>query len=725
MFEPLPGAGKETRERRSQPADQWTVVVPVPADAPAPPVGHPTRGRPSARWSYVSADGALLGEVCRFDLPGGGKEVLPLTFCRHADGRPAWRWKMWTGTRPLYGLDQLAARPAASVVVVEGEKACDAARQLLPDCACITWPGGAKAMAKADWSPLQGRQVILWPDADDPGRDAMAAVSRLARTAGAVDLRTVELPEGLALGWDAADLAAEPDAARRAAGLVGAASATSGAAKPEGAGKPAGGRSGKAAKRGRGPSQSDQLVSFLDDAELWRDEAGEACASVQVAGHVEHWRVRSRGFRSLLVGRFFGEHGNAPGGQGLEDALRALEAMGEHSGVTYQSPLRVGEHDGALYLDLCDPDWRVLEMAATGWAILPRSPVRFRRTPHMRALPPPEPGGMVEELRDYINTADDAGACLVAAWLVAAVRAIGPYPLLHFCGEQGSAKSTATAVCRALIDPNYVPLRAPPRDERDLAVAGANAHCLAFDNVSGISGELSDALCRTATGGGFAIRSLHTDDQESVFGGQRPVVLNGLGDLVLRPDLADRSLVVQLAAINGTRRTERAFWSAFEEARPRILGALADAVCGGLRALPSVKPSTAFRMADFATWSIATEASLGFDAGTFEASYRANRTEADSVAVDADPVAAAIRDWSRRDTFEGWEGTPTELLSLLETMVKEDVRRSRRWPHNAIALGSRLVRFTPPLRAAGVEVLQLRVGHGRTRVVSIRRRPDA
>ena len=77
-----------------------------------------------------------------------------------------------------------------------------------------------------------------------------------------------------------------------------------------------------------------------------------------------------------------------------------------------------------------------------------------------------------------------------------------------------------------------------------------------------------------------------------------------------------------------------------------------------------------------------------------------------------------------QDGFPGWEGTATELLSELDTKVKEDVRRGRRWPQNAIQLGSRLQRFTPPLKAAGVEVLQTRSGRARTRIVTIRRKSD-
>lgn len=156
---PLPKKAKEPK---------WLPVVPVPADAPPPPAAHEFRGIPSARWEYRDAAGALLGFVCRFTTSEGGKEVLPLVFCRHASGTGsgAWRWMQWDEPRPMYGLDRLAARPDAPVLLVEGEKCADAPRDLLPELVPVSWPGGSKAIAKVDWSPLAGRVVLMWPDCD-------------------------------------------------------------------------------------------------------------------------------------------------------------------------------------------------------------------------------------------------------------------------------------------------------------------------------------------------------------------------------------------------------------------------------------------------------------------------------------------------------------------------------------------------------------------------------
>ncbi len=90
----------------------------------------------------------------------------------------------------------------------------------------------------------------------------------------------------------------------------------------------------------------------------------------------------------------------------------------------------------------------------------------------------------------------------------------GPYPLLAISGEQGSAKTVLSKMLKALIDPNAAPVRALSREQRELMIAANNSYLLAFDNLSGLPHWLSDALCRLATGGSFAVRQLYTDDEE-------------------------------------------------------------------------------------------------------------------------------------------------------------------------------------------------------------------
>ena len=283
------------------------------------------------------------------------------------------------------------------------------------------------------------------------------------------------------------------------------------------------------------------------------------------------------------------------------------------------------------------------EIDATGWRVIENPPVRFRRASGMKPMPMPVGGGSIETLRSFLNVQTDADFVLVVAWALACLRNRGPYPVIVLSGEQGSAKSTFSAILRALLDPNTAPLRALPREDRDLFIAASNGHVLAFDNVSGLPAWISDTLCRLATGGGFAVRQLYSDQDEVLFDAARPVILNGIEEIVTRPDLADRAVFLTLEPIpEERRRPEQELWAAFELERPRILGVLLDAVAKGLAELPRTKLDKLPRMADFALWATACETAL-WPSGTFWSAYCGNRDEAVDGVIDADPIAAAVR----------------------------------------------------------------------------------
>src|SRR5262245_54332492 len=246
-------------------------------------------------------------------------------------------------------------------------------------------------------------------------------------------------------------------------------------------------------------------------------------------------------------------------------------------------------------------------------------------------------------LRYFLNVASDSDFVLVVAFVLACLRNRGPYPVPVLAGEQGTAKSTFSAMLKALLDPNTAPLRALPREDRDLFIAASNGHLLAFDNVSGLPAWISDTLCRLATGGGFAVRQLYTDQDEVLFDAVRPVIMNGIEDIVTRPDLADRAVLLTLEPIpEERRRPEKDLWAAFEAERPRVLGALLDAAATGLDMLPEIKLEKLPRMADFAQWATACESAL-WPPGTFWSAYCGNLDEAVESVIEADEVAVAVR----------------------------------------------------------------------------------
>jgi hypothetical protein len=196
----------------------------------------------------------------------------------------------------------------------------------------------------------------------------------------------------------------------------------------------------------------------------------------------------------------------------------------------------------------------------------------------MLPLPVPERDGSIETLRSFLNLPSRNDFVLIVAWLLAALRAGGP--LLAISGEQGSAKTVLSKLLKALIDPNAAPVRALSREERELMIAANNSHVLAFDNLSGLPVWLSDAFCRLATGGSFAVRQLYTDDEEMLFEAARPILLNGIEEVISRPDLGERAIFLTLGSIGEVqRRAEAELWREFESARPASWGLCSTRWC--------------------------------------------------------------------------------------------------------------------------------------------------
>ena len=186
----LPGAASRLRntdqgsEGDRKPGDGCRIVWPVPESVTFPDFEKLLGWVPTAVHMYLNQKAKPLLLVVRRDHKDGRKDVRPLTLWKQPDGTAAWMTRGPPEPRPLYGLDRLAARPNAPVLLVEGEKTADAAQQRFPEFVAVTWQGGAKAVDKADWAPLVGRNVTAWPDNDEAGRVAITRVAEILAAGG-------------------------------------------------------------------------------------------------------------------------------------------------------------------------------------------------------------------------------------------------------------------------------------------------------------------------------------------------------------------------------------------------------------------------------------------------------------------------------------------------------------------------------------------------------------
>jgi hypothetical protein len=467
------------------------------------------------------------------------------------------------------------------------------------------------------------------------------------------------------------------------------------------------------------PTQAEKIIRLVlgSGADLWHDASQVAYVTVVEGDEARHMPLHGRACKSW-IGRLYHEQSKAaPNRNAMSDARLVLEGRALHDGPEHEAHVRIAGDDSEIWADMCDG--RVIRIDATGWTVLPSAqcPHRFTRRPGMLALPEPRRPGRLHGLWDIVNPPKDRALAL--AWVVCAFRPGRPYPILVVEGEQGSAKSTFCRVLRSLVDPREVPLRRPPKNDQDLAIACRNGWVIAVDNISSISGDLSDALCGVATGGGFEARTLYTDDEQTSLRMLRPVILNGITSIVRRPDLLDRAMVVRLPAIPDERRMpEDSLSRTIDLSTPYVLAALLDAVSTAIRRLPEVRATRRPlpRMADAALWAMAAAPALGLDDEIiYQAIIGARDRQARGV-IEGDPVGGAIL---RLDL--PWEGTSTNLLDALGEIVGERARGQRGWPGGARGMSSALDRLTPGLRRCGIEVTRRREGETGRRLISVAR----
>lgn len=674
------------------------------------------RRRVVATYDYVDEQGNLVFQVLRYDpkdfrqrrpCPKGGDcgatNTAGKPICRQDRDGSWWHWNLDGVRRVPYRLPEViqAVKDGKQIFVVEGEKDADNLAAL--GLAATTSPQGA---GKWPDDPgfnecFQGATAVILPDNDAPGYQHAQKVARIL-TGVAESVKIIKLPD-LPPKGDVSDWLAAGHSKDELFALV---EATPAWQPTVATGAPVSDSeetvSDEETNKKR-ESQAALLIKLATDAELFHTPDGDCYATIAVDNHKEIYLIKSKNFRRWLMRRFYEDQSKPPGSQALQDALGVLEAKAMFDGQELPVYLRLAGKDDAIYLDLCNENWQAVEITPAGWQLTKEPPVKFRRAKGMLPLPAPESGGSIDELRPFVNVADESSWRLVVAWLLAALRPAGPYPVLLLQGEQGTAKSTTAKVLRSLIDPSTAPLRTAPREERDLMIAANNGWTLAFDNLSGIPAWLSDAICRLATGGGFSTRELYSDADEVLFDAMRPISLNGIDDLASRHDLLDRALVLNLPAIPETQRRDIAgFWRDFEQARPRILGALLDAISAGLRNIDKVKLDRLPRMADFAKWVTACEEALPWPPGGFMEAYTGNRTEAVELALEADPVAMAVRALLAKEG--SWQGTASELLVVLQKYVLEQTRNTKAWPRSPKALSGRLRRAATFLRQTGIEV---------------------
>jgi len=457
----------------------------------------------------------------------------------------------------------------------------------------------------------------------------------------------------------------------------------------------------------RAGSLSRKLVELaLELGSLWHDSAGRGWIDFTVEGVLQTARIRSKRFQDHLSDALWQRYRCTPSSEAWSQAVRSLEGQARGKGKPKREAfLRVGEHEGSIYIDLGTEDWQIVRVSADGWEIIPYSdcPVRFYRPECQHSLPIPTRNGSLDDLWQLLNV-KEADRPLVLGWILSCLTPDGAKPILSLSGEKGSGKSSAAALIKRLTDPTNVDMAGGVEDQRQFAVTAANRWVLCFDNLTHLSPEQQNLLCRASTGGGFTYRALYSDLEEVFVQYRRPQILTGVDLVPTRPDLLERCLIVRLERISEKDRlSERVLKEKTAKLLPGIYGSLLDLMATALRNLPTIELDELPRMTDFA------ELCAAAGIPNFVEVYSANIKVGCQEAVEANPITSGIL--SLLDAHNGyWQGSSTELIRRLQEL---DPTSREFQKLSARSIGRKLSSsLKGDLKAVGVDVGQKRGTNG-------------
>jgi hypothetical protein len=455
-------------------------------------------------------------------------------------------------------------------------------------------------------------------------------------------------------------------------------------------------------------TQSQMLLEIIEDnpnIELFHDEASDPHVRLPIETHHEIWRCRSKQFKRWLAKLFWEKYGKTANSDAISNALNVIEGKACFDGREYQLANRVAWRDDCIWYDLSNTEWRAVRIDINGWEVVHNPPILFRRYSHQKAQPIPEHGGTVKAVLEFVNITDENQQMLFLVCLVSCFIPDFPHPIMVVYGSQGSAKSSLSRIVKLITDPSVVEISEFPKNQPELIQKLSHHWSIFFDNVSYLPNDISDILCRAVTGAGFSKRELYSDDDDILYSFRRCIGLNGINLVAQKPDLLERSILFELQRpAKSKRRQDKKLFEQFELERPKILGAIFDAISMALTIKDAISLPFLPRMADFAVWGCAIAEAIGYTQEAFLDAYYKSINDQNKEVIFDSTVAQAILHFMEDKPF--WKGAPSDLLEELKSVagidLKINVEKEKSFPKAANALTRKLNQLKQNLEEAGI-----------------------
>lgn len=446
------------------------------------------------------------------------------------------------------------------------------------------------------------------------------------------------------------------------------------------------------------------LIRLSEEAKFYQDDLEEGYASVIIKDHRELYKIRSQKFRKWLTFHYYKTTGKAPSTEAMSQALSVIETKALFEGESVTLHRRVAKDGSSFYYDMGDDKWSVVELYPGGWKLLTEPPVLFNRNKNMKGQMISENKGDVHLIDKHFRFGNDDLLFLFKVYLIHCLIPDIPHLIAIFHGEKGSSKTTSVRKARIIIDPSSRDLLTMPKGKNELALILANNYMPAFDNLEKLQSHQSELLCIASTGGGLSKRTLYTDEDETILDFKRCVVLNGINIVATKPDLLDRSILLELERIPPKeRKEETTIWKEFNNDLPIIFSGILSTVSKAMEIYPSLKIKELPRMADACKWGYAIALAMGSSGERFLKVYKENQRVTNRETIADHPVAAAIVALVKNNNT--YESSVSELLNNLEKIaVKEKINiASKLWPKASNVLSKRLKEVKSNLSEIGIE----------------------
>ncbi len=449
------------------------------------------------------------------------------------------------------------------------------------------------------------------------------------------------------------------------------------------------------------------ILQLIEENDVWlfHDQLNEAYIALEGDGSTV-MRIDSQEFNYWLSNFVLEETGKIGNKTMLEAIIGVMKYKARKLNL-FELSVRVAKKDMEVWYDLGDKYF--VRINCEGWTIV-ESPqnILFKRFKHQKNQVHPEREGNINEFMDFVNLKDEKEKLLFMVYLISAFIPNFPHPVLVVHGSQGSAKSTLCRLLKDLIDPSALETSSINNDHdiQELVQVASHHWFLVLDNLSYLSEKISDTISRICTGGGLSKRRLYANDDDFIYSFKHLVAMNGIHQIINKPDLLDRSILLALDRIPEEKRmTEQELWERFNSMKQKLLGAIFDAVAGAIREYPSVQQYSLPRMADFGKWGCAIAKGLGYKAEDFINVYGANIGRQNQEAISASSIALTIIKFMEDKDF--YEDTPSDLLGRLDPVAVElKVKETKDYPRNANWIWRRIADVIPNLVAVGIKVEQ-------------------